>query len=97
MSATSQYLAEVQKILSSGDAREHAYRPAFQRLIESLTPDIQVINEPAYTGGNAPDFLFKRGDVPISYAECKDVTVDIADKEVVKQANRYVLPSVRFC
>jgi predicted helicase len=90
MSVVSQYITEVQKILQSGDAREHAYRPAFQRLIESLTSDIQVINEPAYTGGNAPDFLFKRGDVPISYAECKDVTVDIADKEVVKQANRYV-------
>jgi predicted helicase len=90
MSVVSQYISEVQKILQSGDAREHAYRPAFQRLIESLTSDIQVINEPAYTGGNAPDFLFKKGDVPISYAECKDVTVDISDKEVVKQANRYV-------
>jgi len=90
MSVVSQYISEVQKILQSGDAREHAYRPAFQRLIESLTNDIQVINEPAYTGGNAPDFLFKKGDVPISYAECKDVTVDIADQEVMKQANRYV-------
>lgn len=90
MNPVSHYLVEIQKVLTTGDAREHAYRPAFQRLIESLTSDIQVINEPAYTGGNAPDFLFKRGDVPISYAECKDVTVDIADKEVVKQANRYV-------
>ena len=51
---------------------------------------MQVINEPAYTGGNAPDFLFKRNDVPVAYAECKDVTVDIADKEVIKQAERYV-------
>jgi len=90
MSAVSQYISDIQKVLQSGDAREHAYRPAFQRLIESLAPDVQVINEPAYTGGNAPDFLFKKGSVPISYAECKDVTVDIADKEVVKQANRYV-------
>ena len=90
MSVVSQYILEIQKVLSSGDAREHAYRPAFQRLIEGLSPDLQVINEPAYTGGNAPDFLFKRGNVPVSYAECKDVTVDIADKEVVKQAERYV-------
>lgn len=90
MSVVSQYILEIQKVLSSGDAREHAYRPAFQRLIEGLSPDVQVINEPAYTGGNAPDFLFKRGNVPVSYAECKDVTVDIADKEVVRQAERYV-------
>jgi len=90
MNPIASYLAEIQKVLSSGDAREHAYRPSFQKLIETLVTDIQAINEPAYTGGNAPDFLFKKGDVPISYAECKDVTVDIADKEVKKQANRYV-------
>jgi len=90
MSSVSEYVSEIQKVLQSGDAREHAYRPVFQRLIESLLPDIQVINEPAYTGGNAPDFLFKKGDVPISYAECKDVTVDISDVEVQKQARRYV-------
>lgn len=84
------YLFEIQSILKSGDAREHAYRPAFQRLIEKLKPEIQVINEPAYTGGNAPDFLFKNGGIPIAYAECKDLTVDIKNKDVKKQANRYV-------
>ena len=85
-----EYLQEIQTIFRSGDAREHAYRPAFQKLIQSLKPEIQVINEPAYTGGNAPDFLFKKGDTPIAYAECKDVTVDIKHKDVQKQANRYV-------
>jgi len=84
-----EYLQEIQKILSTGDAREHAYRPAFQKLIEDISSDIQAINEPAYTGGNAPDFLFKKGDTPIAYAECKDVTVDISNKEVQKQAHRY--------
>ncbi|MCK5460517.1 N-6 DNA methylase [Candidatus Gracilibacteria bacterium] len=84
------YLLEIEKILHSGDAREHAYRPAFQKLIENLALDIQVINEPAYTGGNAPDFLFKKGDTPIAYAECKDVTIDIDHRYVQKQAKRYV-------
>ncbi|MBT6069001.1 N-6 DNA methylase [Candidatus Peregrinibacteria bacterium] len=90
LKAVSNYLFKVQSILKTGDAREHAYRPAFQELIEKLKPDIQVINEPAYTGGNAPDFLFKKGEVPIAYAECKDVDVDISRKDVKKQANRYV-------
>ncbi len=85
-----QYLSEIEQILKSGDAREHAYRPAFQKLIGALMPEIQVINEPAYTGGNAPDFLFKKGKTPIAYAECKDVTVDINNKDVQKQAKRYV-------
>ncbi len=89
-SIISQYLAEIENILKSGDAREHAYRPAFQKMIKALKPDIQVINEPAYTGGNAPDFLFKKNDTPIAYAECKDVTVDIDHKDVQKQAQRYV-------
>ncbi len=84
------YITEIEGILSTGDAREHAYRPAFQKLMEEIVPDIQVINEPSYTGGNAPDFLFKKNDLPIAYAECKDVSVDIRNKEVQKQAKRYV-------
>lgn len=89
-SIISQYLAEIEDTLKSGSAREHAYRPAFQKMIKALKPDIQVINEPAYTGGNAPDFLFKKNDTPIAYAECKDVTIDISSKDVQKQAQRYV-------
>ena len=86
----SEYLSNIQKILSTGDAREHAYRSDFKKLIENLVSNIQVINEPAYTGGNAPDFLFKKGETPIAYAECKDVTVDIKNIETQKQAKRYV-------
>lgn len=90
MQSISQYLNEIQNLLKTGDAREHAYRPAFQKLIESIVSDIQAINEPAYTGGNAPDFLFKKGSIPIAYAECKDISVNINDDAVQKQANRYV-------
>lgn len=88
--AISEYLSEVQKELSTGDAKEHSYRPAFKKLTESLVKDIQAINEPAYTGGNAPDFLFKKDGVPIAYAECKDLTVEVTDKATVAQAERYV-------
>ncbi len=84
------YLNNIQSLYQSGNAREHAYRPAFQTLIENLIVDIQVINEPSYTGGNAPDFLFKKGDIPIAYAECKDINIDINSKSVQAQAQRYV-------
>lgn len=60
MSAVSQYISDIQKVLQSGDSREHPYRPAFQRLTESLAPDVQIINELAYTGGNVPYFLFEK-------------------------------------
>lgn len=86
----SEYLNSIQKTLLTGDAREHAYRPAFQKLIEQLRPDITVINEPAYKGSNAPDFLFKKGEVPTAYAECKDINISLENKEVKAQANRYV-------
>ncbi len=85
------YLNEVRETLSTGDAREHAYRSALKKLIEELNDEILVINEPAYKGGNAPDFLFKKGETPIAYAECKDVSIDISNKDVQKQANRYVV------
>lgn len=90
MEVISRYLAEINQKLQTGSAREHSYRPAFQKLIEALVVDIQVINEPAYTGGNAPDFLFKKGETPIAYAECKDIDVDIKNHDVQKQAKRYV-------
>ena len=84
------YFLSIQSLHNSGNAREHAYRSAFQMLVESLSDEIEVINEPAYTGGNAPDFLFKKSGVPIAYAECKDITVDLNDKKVQSQAQRYV-------
>ena len=36
------YLLEIEKILHSGDAREHAYRPAFQKL------DFSPLSESSY-------------------------------------------------
>lgn len=84
------YLNSIQSLYKSGSAREHAYRPPFQALIENISKEIQVINEPAYTGGNAPDFLFTKGNIPISYAECKDINIDINSKSVQSQAQRYV-------
>lgn len=90
MEIVNKYLAELQKELSSGVAKEHSYRPAFKALIENLSEGIEAINEPSYTGGNAPDFLFQRKNIPIAYAECKDIVLDIKDDKVQKQANRYV-------
>lgn len=84
------YFTEIKSQHNSGDAREHSYRSAFQSLIKNINNEIEVINEPAYKGGNAPDFLFKKNGVPVAYAECKDVTVDINHKDVQKQAQRYV-------
>ena len=73
------YLDQVRAKYSSGQATEHSYRPALEALFESVDPALTVINEPKKSEAGMPDFLFQRGDVPIGWAEAKDV-----DKDVIK-------------
>lgn len=55
------YLQEVRKQLSTGVAREHAYRPALNALLESLEPGLTATNEPKrMTDVGAPDFMVAR-------------------------------------
>lgn len=73
------YLDEVRSKFESGQATEHSYRPALQRLFESIDPALTVVNEPKKSEGGMPDFLFQRGDIPFGWAEAKDI-----DKDVIK-------------
>ncbi|MBA3510461.1 type ISP restriction/modification enzyme [Sphingomonas sp.] len=73
------YLEQVRSKYSSGHATEHSYRPALQALFESIDPALTVINEPKKSEAGMPDFLFQRGDVPIGWAEAKNI-----DKDVIK-------------
>jgi len=75
----SDYLAEVQAKFATGQATEHSYRPALQKLFEAIDPTLSVINEPKKSDAGMPDFLFQRGDVPVGWCEAKDV-----DKDVIK-------------
>ena len=51
------YLSEVVEQFNSGQAKEHAYRPALQRLMSSFE-DIIVVNDPKRSEHGAPDFVF---------------------------------------
>ena len=73
------YLDEIRAKYASGQATEHSYRPALQALFESIDPALTVINEPKKSDAGMPDFLFQRGDVPLGWAEAKDI-----DKDVIK-------------
>ena len=68
------YLDEVRSKYASGQATEHSYRPALQKLFESISHDLTVINEPKRSDAGMPDFLFQRGDVPVGWCEANDVT-----------------------
>jgi hypothetical protein len=71
------YLTEVRKLYASGQATEHSYRPALERLFKSIDSSLSVINEPKQSAVGAPDFVFARKGVSIGWCEAKDLTKDI--------------------
>lgn len=73
------YLEDIRLKYGSGQATEHSYRPALQRLFASIDPALTVINEPKKSEAGMPDFLFQRDGIPFGWAEAKDI-----DKDVIK-------------
>jgi hypothetical protein len=73
----SEYLDEVRKVYATGQASEHSYRPAIQKLFASIDSTLTVINEPKKSEAGMPDFIFQRGVVPVGWTECKDVDKDV--------------------
>lgn len=89
--AAQQYLDELAQQLRSGQAREHAYRPALQRLMSSFD-DVNAINDPARSENGNPDFVFLKDsnrDIILGYAEAKDITVDLDKILKTEQLSRY--------
>ena len=52
------YLNEIRTLAASGQATEHSYRPALERLFRSIDDAVTVINEPKQSAVGAPDFVF---------------------------------------
>lgn len=89
--AAQQYLDELAQQLRSGQAREHAYRPALQRLMTSFD-DVNAINDPVRSENGNPDFVFLRDsnrDIILGYAEAKDITADLNKTLKTEQLRRY--------
>jgi len=87
--AVAKYLEEILNKYKSGHAREHAYRPALQRLVEEINDSINAINDPKQQKVGAPDFVLLKNKTPIGYIEAKDIDVDL-DKEF-KTKNQFNL------
>jgi predicted helicase len=84
-----QYLSKVETLYKTGNAREHSYRGDLQNLIMAILPDVLVTNEPARVECGAPDYVLTRKDIPIGYIEAKDIGVDLGDKKLKEQFDRY--------
>lgn len=85
----SQYIEKINTLYKTGNAREHSYRGDLQNLLMDILPDVLVTNEPARVACGAPDYVLTRKDIPIGYIEAKDIGVDLKDKKLKEQFDRY--------
>ncbi len=86
-----QYVGEVLTQYKSGHAKEHAYRPALERLMSSFK-GVTAINDPKRSAHGNPDFVFlnrSNKDIIRGYAEAKDIDVSLDKTEKTDQMRRY--------
>jgi len=84
----SAYLQALTKEFSSGQATEHTYRPALKDMFTAITK-LDVHNEPKGSEHGRPDFIFVKGNIPIAWAEAKDLHIDLDKVEKSEQMGRY--------
>lgn len=84
-----EYLNKITTLHQTGNAREHSYRGDLQNLLMSILPDVLVTNEPARVECGAPDYSLTKKGIPIGYIEAKDIGVDLKDKKLKEQFERY--------
>lgn len=80
-----EFLASVMAIHKTGNATEHSYRPALQKLFNSLDRKVTALNEPKREKVGAPDFSISRGEIVIGHCEAKDLHIDL---KAMKDANK---------
>lgn len=84
-----QYIDKINTLYKTGNAREHSYRGDLQQLLMTILPDVLVTNEPARVACGAPDYVLTKKDIPVGYIEAKDIGVDLKDKKLKEQFDRY--------
>jgi predicted helicase len=85
-----QYLQQIESALRAGDSTEHTHRPALKSLLEALADRVTATNEPKRDEEvGAPDYIVKRGSVPLGYVEAKDVGKPLGKAERTPQLKRY--------
>jgi predicted helicase len=90
MSAITEYLADLRRNHATGEAREHAYRPALRDLLQALRTGVTAVNEPKHTAAGAVDFIVKRGEEPIGWLEAKDIGADLGKVAKSEQVASYL-------
>ncbi|MCX6553685.1 MAG: N-6 DNA methylase, partial [Candidatus Aminicenantes bacterium] len=89
------YLKDIHRVHSRGDAREESYYSAIERLVQDIAVVLKIKSAyvttlPRKTEGGNPDFRIWDGKMKITgYIETKKPTVDLDDIENSEQIKRY--------
>jgi hypothetical protein len=75
MTIISEFVTRIKAIHATGNATEHSYRSAFERLFDDL--GVTALNEPRRVKCGAPDFIVSQGEIVFGHLEAKDVPVSI--------------------
>lgn len=89
-SCFNEYINQIQKHLSSGNATEHTYRPALKAFLESFAEGVTATNEPKHIACGAPDYIITKGQTPLGYIEAKDIGINLDETAKSEQLKRYL-------
>jgi len=67
------YIHNINKRYTLGNATEHTFRGDLQQLLESLVPEIRATNEPKRQPCGAPDYILTKKNIPVGFIEAKDI------------------------
>ncbi len=68
-----EYIDNINKRYTLGNATEHTFRGDLQQLLESLVPEISATNEPKRQACGAPDYILTKKEIPVGFIEAKDI------------------------
>ncbi len=85
----SEYIDRINTRYKTGISTEHSYRADLQNLVESLSNDVMVTNEPTRVACGAPDYIITRKNIPVGYIEAKDIGKSLDSKDYKDQFDRY--------
>ena len=71
------YVGELNRSLSVGNATEHTHRPALKTLLEAIDGSITATNEPARIECGAPDYSISVNGLTVGYIEAKDIGANL--------------------
>ena len=84
-----EYIEKINTRYKAGISTEHSYRGDLQNLLETITPDVLVTNEPTRVACGAPDYIITKRKIPVGYIEAKDLGADLNSKQYKEQFDRY--------